>query len=301
MAPDMAFLRFLGFTMVRAGQGFWRNRMMSLAATATVILMLVLLSGLAIVLAGLNSGLSYIESKVGVTARLVDGLDSTAILALVGEVSALPGVESVEYVSPEMAMERLEDAYADRGQALDTGGAAISLYSSIEVALTDPSAAAAVGDALRDREEVEVITTRQEQYDKLLGVTNVVRLAGLSAMILVGLTVVFMIVNTIRIAVFSRSREIEIMRLVGASDAFIRWPFIVEGMLCGLLGAVVTVLLVAFVWGPIQPLLIEIFQMPTAVGAQFYTVVAVLIVSVGLTVGMLGSWISVRAHLASGA
>ena len=297
----MAFLRFLGFTMVRAGQGFWRNRMMSLAATATVILMLVLLSGLAIVLAGLNSGLNYIESKVGVTARLVDGLEGWEILALVADVSALPGVESVEHVSPEMAMDRLEEEYADRGQVLDTGGAEISLYSSIEVALIDPSAAASVGDALREREEVEVITTRQEQYDKLLGVTNVVRLAGLSAMILVGLTVVFMIVNTIRIAVFSRSREIEIMRLVGASDAFIRWPFIVEGMLCGLLGAVVTILLVALIWGPIQPLMVEIFQMPTAVGAQFYTVVAVLIVSVGLTVGMLGSWISVRAHLASGA
>ena len=198
-------------------------------------------------------------------------------------------------------MQRLEEEYAERGQVLDTGGAAISLYRSIEVALTDPTAARSVGDALRDREEIEVITTRQEQYDKLLGVTNVVRLAGVSAMVLVGLTVVFMIVNTIRIAVFSRSREIEIMRLVGASDAFIRWPFIVEGMLCGLLGALVTVFLVAFVWGPIQPLLIEIFQMPTAVGAQFYTLVAVLIVSVGLMVGMLGSWISVRAHLAAGA
>jgi cell division transport system permease protein len=297
----MAFLRFLGFTLVRAGQGFWRNRMMSLAATATVILMLVLLSGLTIVLGGLNSGLAYIESKVGVTARLVDGLDTAQIDQLVADVEALPGVESVEYVSPEMAMERLAQEYADRGQEFDTGGAAIRLYASVEVALTDPEAVGAVGDALRDRDEVQVITTRQEQYDKLLGVTNVVRLAGLSAMVLVGLTVVFMIVNTIRIAVFSRSREIEIMRLVGASDAFIRWPFIVEGMLCGLLGAFVTVLLVALVWSPIQPLLVEIFQMPTAVGAQFYTLVAILIVSVGLTVGMLGSWISVRAHLASGA
>ncbi len=297
----MGFLRFLGFTLVRAGQGFWRNKMMSLAATATVILMLVLLSGLVIVLGGLNSGLAYIESKVGVTARLVDELEPAAIDLLVADVGALPGVASVDYVSPEEAMQRLEEEYAGRGQTLDTGGAEIALYSSIEVALTDPSAARPLAVALGEREEIETITTRQEQYDKLLGVTNIVRLAGLSAMVLVGLTVVFMIVNTIRIAVFSRSREIEIMRLVGASDAFIRWPFIVEGMLCGLLGAIVTVLLVALVWSPIQPLLIEIFQMPTAVGAQFYTFVAVLILSVGLVVGTLGSWISVRAHLASGA
>lgn len=297
----MGFLRFLGFTLVRAGQGFWRNRMMSLAATATVVLMLVLLSGLVIVLGGLNSGLAYIESKVGVTARLVDDLEPAAIDQLVADVSAMPGVASVEYVSPEEAMQRLEAEYAERGQTLDTGGAEISLYSSIEIALTDPTMARPVAAALAEREEIETITTRQEQYDKLLGVTNVVRLAGLSAMVLVGLTVVFMIVNTIRIAVFSRSREIEIMRLVGASDAFIRWPFIVEGMLCGLLGAIATVLLVALIWGPIQPLLIEIFQMPTAVGAQFYTFVAVLILSVGLVVGMLGSWISVRAHLAAGA
>jgi cell division transport system permease protein len=297
----LAFLRFLGFTLVRAGQGFWRNRMMSLAATATVILMLVLLSGLIIVLGGLSSGLSYIESKVGVTARLVDDLSQEEIDALVADVSQIPGVASVEYVSPDEAMRRLEETYAERGQTLDTGGAEIALYASIEVDLTDPTMGSSVAEELSQRDEVERITTREEQYQKLLGVTNVVRLAGVSAMILVGLTVVFMIVNTIRIAVFSRSREIEIMRLVGASDAFIRWPFIVEGMFCGLLGAIVTVLLVALVWGPIQPLLIEIFQMPTAVGTQFYTFVAVLILTVGLVVGMVGSWISVRAHLASGA
>jgi cell division protein FtsX len=70
----MPFLRFVGFSIVRAWQGFWRNAMMSLAATATVILMLVLLSALFIVITGLNSGLEFIESKVAVTAQLVDNL-----------------------------------------------------------------------------------------------------------------------------------------------------------------------------------------------------------------------------------
>ena len=80
----MPLLRFVAFSVVRAWQGFWRNAMMSLAATSTVVLMLVLLSGLFIVLAGLNSGLQYIESKVGVTARLVDNLHQNRIDALRG-------------------------------------------------------------------------------------------------------------------------------------------------------------------------------------------------------------------------
>src|ERR671914_778783 len=97
----MTFVRFIGFSVVRAWQGFWRNAMMSVAATATVILMLVLLSGLFIVIAGLNSGLEYIESKVGVTARLVDDLPVGERNALIAYVEGLPGVASVEYVSPE--------------------------------------------------------------------------------------------------------------------------------------------------------------------------------------------------------
>ena len=78
----MRLPRFIAFAMIRAWQGFWRNAMMSLAATATVVLMLVLLSGLFIVLGGLNSGLQYIESKVGVTARLVDNLPQDQVDAL---------------------------------------------------------------------------------------------------------------------------------------------------------------------------------------------------------------------------
>lgn len=297
----MGFIRFLGFTLARAGQGFWRNGMMSLAATATVVLMLVLLAGLLIVLGGLDSGLTYIESKVGVTARLVDDVSSQRIDQITAEVEAVPGVAAVEYVSPEEALARLEQAYRERGQELDTGGAEITLYASLEVALSDPEAGDEVVAALAVYPEVERITTRQDQYDKLLGVIGLIRTIGLVAIVLVGLVVIFMVVNTIRIAVYSRAGEVEIMRLVGASDPFIRWPFIVEGILCGLIGAVVTVGLVALAWGPIQPLLVSVFQMPTAVSDQFLTGLAVLLVSVGLIIGALGSWISVRSNLSSAA
>lgn len=295
----MPFVRFIGFSFVRAWQGFWRNAMMSLAATATVILMLVLLAALAIVIAGLNSGLEFIESKVAVTARLVDDLPRGDRLALIEEVEGYPDVASVEYVSPDEAMERLRDSYREQGQELDLGGAdsTITLFASLEISPSDPNASAAVANRLSDSPHVVRILTKQAEYDTLLGIINLIRTIGLVAVGLVALTVLFMIINTIRIAVYSRANEIEIMRLVGASDSFIRWPFILEGVLCGLIGAVVTIVLVAAIWEPIQPVMVSVFQMPTAVSTQFLTTISLLLFAVGLGVGALGSWISVRSYL----
>jgi cell division transport system permease protein len=295
----MGFLRFIGFTIVRAWQGFWRNAMMSLAATATVVLMLVLLAALFIVISGLNAGLAFIESKVAVTARLADGTSFSERLELTNEILAMPGVASVDYVSPSDAMERLRQAYADTGQELDTGGANIKLFSSLEINLSEPDASSAVVNALDGHEHIERIITKQTEYETLLGIINVIRTVGIVIVGLVALTVLFMIINTIRIAVYSRSNEIEIMRLVGASDSFIRWPFILEGILCGLIGALITVILVTAVWDPIQPVMVTMFQMPTAVSAQFLATISVLLFAVGLGVGALGSWISVRSNLSS--
>ena len=294
----MPFVRFVGFSVVRAWQGFWRNAMMSLAATATVILMLVLLSALFIVISGLNSGLEFIERKVAVTAQLEDELTEESLALLTREVEAIPGVASVAYVSPEEAMRRLEAAYAETGQDLDLGGAEhITLFASLEISLSDPDASGNVSAALADDQRVERVLTKQAEYDTLLGIINVIRTVGIVGIGLVGLTVLFMIINTIRIAVYSRANEIEIMRLVGASDSFIRWPFILEGILCGLIGAFVTILLVAAVWDPIQPAMVSVFQMPTAVSARFLTTLSLLILVVGLGVGAIGSWISVRSYL----
>jgi len=295
----MAFVRFMGFSVVRAWQGFWRNAMMSLAATATVVLMLVLLAALFIVISGLNAGLEFIESKVAVTARLVDDLSYTDRQELTAEIREMPGVAGVEYVSPSKAMQRLRETYEQSGQELDTGGANIKLFASLEISLTDPEAADSVAAALADNRFVERILTKQAEYDALLGIINTIRTVGIAIVGLVGLTVLFMIINTIRIAVFSRAGEIEIMRLVGASDSFIRWPFILEGILCGLVGALVTIVIVAAVWDPIQPAMVNMFQMPTAVSTRFLTTLSLLVLSVGLGVGALGSWISVRSYLAS--
>ena len=297
----MKFLRFIGFSIVRAWQGFWRNAMMSLAATATVVLMLVLLAALFIVISGLNAGLEFIESKVAVTAQLEDDVSEPGLDRLLADVERMPGVASVTYVSPERAMARLRASYRAIGRELDLGDreSDIKLFASLEVDLTDPNASGDVTAALDEDPLVRAVLTKQAEYDTLLTIINVVRTVGIIGVGLVGLTVLFMIINTIRIAVYSRATEIEIMRLVGASDSFIRWPFILEGILCGLIGSVVTAILVTAVWDPIQPAMVSIFQMPTAVSNQFLATITLLLFAVGLGVGALGSWISVRSYLAA--
>jgi cell division transport system permease protein len=115
---------------------------------------------------------------------------------------------------------------------------------------------------------------------------------------IVGLTVLFIIVNTIRLAVVARAEEIEIMRLVGASDAFIRWPFIFEGALVGLLGAAITIGLLILVQARLAGLLSDFFEvLPVQASAMVGQNVALIVLGTGVGIGVLGSYLSVRSYL----
>ena len=112
-----------------------------------------------------------------------------------------------------------------------------------------------------------------------------------------GVIALFIIVNTIRLAVFARADEIEIMRLVGASDAFIRWPFVFEGAFVGFLGAALTLVVLAVAAEPINNFMVEFFRvLPLEVGSMTRDLVT-LVMGTGVGLGILGSWVSVRTYL----
>jgi cell division transport system permease protein len=113
----------------------------------------------------------------------------------------------------------------------------------------------------------------------------------------VGLIVLFIIMNTIRIAVVSRADEIEIMRLVGASDAFIRWPFVLEGALVGLFGAVLTIVLLLVVQAPVNDFLKGYFTVFPITDELIIREVALIVLGTGAGIGILGSYLSVRSCL----
>jgi cell division transport system permease protein len=292
-------IHFLAFSLQRAAEGLWRNRVMTLAATVTMILMLVLLASLVIVLSGMQAGLDFVESKVEVRAELQEGVPQERVDALRDHVAALPEVEGVTYVSKEEALAQFRARLADGQEDLTEVVGSNPLPAQLVVKLRDPREFGAVRSTLLEPSGVVLrVVEQQSNVDRLVSITGLLHTVGIIIIALVGLTVLLVVVNSIRMALMSRSDEIEIMRLVGASDAFVRWPFIFEGLLVGLLGALVTLGLLSLAAAPISQLAATIAgQVPVGFGDRLSSQVAAVVMTAGLGLGGFGAWLSVRAYL----
>jgi cell division transport system permease protein len=291
-------LTFVVFSMRRAWQGFWRNALMSLAATLTMVLMLLLLSGFFILQNVLLASLAFVEQKVEVVAYVENTATQDQVDELVAMVDAMPETASVEFVSRDEALRRFREAQQAQGREdLTKYLEANPLYASINVKLTAPGDLAAVAAALRDEPIVRNVLNIEALVDRVVTVTSVVRTAGVAMVAIVGLIVLFIIVNTIRLAVVARAEEIEIMRLVGASDAFIRWPFVFEGALVGLLGALITLGLLVAAADPLTTAMVGFFNILPLQFGSLARDTAVIVTVTGLGLGVLGSWLSVRTYL----
>ena len=291
-------LSFLFFSVSRAWQGFWRNAAMSLAATATMTLMLMLLAGFWIIQAGFLASLSYVEDKVGVVADLEDNAKAVDIRALEGRLMALPQVTDVEFISKDEALRRYREERADDGQPDLTAFLAVNpLPASLEAKLVSPEDYRAVVAFLEDEDIVRKVQNIEDTTDRLVALSNFLRTFGVLLLAVIGAIVLFIVINTIRLAVLGRAEEIEVMRLVGASDAFIRWPFVFEGALVGLLGAAVTLGVLIGAAEPLWRFMTGFFQiLPINIGSISRDV-TVLVVGAGMGLGIVGAWVSVRTYL----
>jgi cell division transport system permease protein len=291
---------FVVFSLRRAWQGFWRNALMSLAATATMVLMLILLAGFWIIQTGLLAALDFTESKVEVDVNLQLTATQLEIDALGAKIKAMPEVSAVTFVSRDEALARFRQSMKDQNREdLSTYLDKNPFPASYEVKLKDPSLAATVAANLQPEKEPAVrnVLDTKETAQNVKTVTDILRTAGSVILLVIGVIVLFIIVNTIRLAVFARSEEIEIMRLVGASDAFIRWPFVFEGAMVGLFGAAITLATLYLLADPIGNVMVGFFRvLPLSFGGLARDVV-VLVSAAGLGLGVLGSWLSVRTYL----
>jgi len=269
--------------------GFRRAPMLSALSITTIAFSLFAFGLFSLVAVNIRKTLSDVESRVEIRAFLADGTAVEVVSAAMGDIGAFPEVSRVEYVSPDSALAR---ARAELGEFKDVFESAF-LPASIDVRMReghrDPASLRTIAGRIKSFEFVDDVRYGEDWVDKLYRIRNVATAAGVILGLAFAAVAVIIIGATIRMAVMARAREISIMRLVGATDAFIRRPFLIEGFLKGVLGGLLALALTWFA---------SVVISRNFVQTEFFSRgLASLGIIGGAVIGVLGSSLSVGRHL----
>jgi cell division transport system permease protein len=238
-----------------------------------------------------SRALRSVEDRVEIRAFVVDGTPVEAVATALGDIGAFPEVERAVRITPEQALQRARSEMPEFQDVFEAG----VLPASIEVRLRpghrDPATVKAVADRIATYPFIDDVRYGQEWVVKLYNIRNVAGATGVVLGIAFAAVSVIIIGSTIRLAVLARAREISIMRLVGATNGFIRRPFLVDGLFKGLLGGALALLLTWLAHGAINRYLLET--------TFFDRNVAIIGVVCGGLIGLVGSALSVGRHLRS--
>lgn len=290
-------LRSWARALRQAVQSITRSGLMSLASLATVSVSLLVLAVVACLAVNLNLMAQELESQLEIRAFLRDGVDPAAQQALIEQVQALEGVRSVTFISKEEGLEIMRERLGEQRWILE-GLEENPLPDSLQIELADPHQVVTVAEKVAAFPQVEKVRYGQGIAERLLAVTRAIRIAGLGMVLLLMVATVFTLANTIRLAVEARRREIAIMKLVGATDWFIRRPFVVAGILLGTMGAAVAAGLVYMGYRYLVRFLVTNLPfVPVASPAELMQPLGSGLLALGALLGMIGSWISLRRYL----
>lgn len=286
------------FFWSEVAQNFSRNMVMALTAIGTVAISIIVLGVFLFMRGSFDLVMKSIVTKVDIAVYLKDDATPADIDTMMRQLRADPRVDAVRFVSKQEALAQLRRQL--RGQ-VNLGLINVNpLPNSFVVHTADPADVPAVAAQLQTRPAVSFVNYGSRVTEKLLKMSQVVGLIGLGIIILLLVATALIIHNTIRLTVFARQREINIMQLVGATNWTIRWPFVLEGLLTGLIGALVGLAVLWPSYRALAPkLALNLPFLPLNLAAVPIGDLALELLAVGALVGMLASLFSVSRHLQS--
>ena len=275
-----------------------RNNWMTFAAVGTVAVSLFILGVFLILALNMNRAASLLESQVQISVYIKDELKEAEEEALGEKIRALQGIESVKYVDRAEAKKRLTERLGDQKYLLDALGEKNPLPNSYEVTVRQPDMVETAAKQIERMDGVEAAKYGQDVVEHLFDITRLVRLFGVLLILLLGSATIFIIANTIRLTVFARRREIAIMKYVGATDEFIRWPFVLEGIVLGCIGGVISAFVLrSFYAGVAHKVYDTLAFFPLIPQSPFMNYVSIVIVLLGMGIGAMGAWVSLKRFL----
>jgi len=286
----------VAFFWAEVAQNFTRNITMAVTAVGTVAIAIVLLGVFLFLRQSFDLMIQTVAGQINIRAYLKDDAAPADIQAMQNSLAADPRVASVQFIDKKQAM--LELRKQMRGQMnLDVLNVN-PLPNTLQVVPRDPYDISALADALRLKPAVAKVNDGGTVTEKLLKVETAVSLAGAGVVALLLIATALLIYNTIRLTVFARQREINIMQLVGATRWTVRWPFVFEGILSGAVGAAIGLVLLWIGYRTIVPkVALNLPFLPFKLESVPIGNLALELLLVGAVVGMLASMLSVGRYL----
>ena len=291
-------LSSISYSARDAFRSLWRNKFMTAASIATVAISLLILGSAWLLVINSNYLAEMMESELEINIYLKDEVPREEADALKSVIAAIPGVAETIFVPREEGLKTLEDRFGESTDLLQALGDKNPLPDVYRVKAADAASVPEIARLAAEMEKVETVRYGQGMVEKLLLLTKWLRTAGVIVIIAIALAAVFLIATTIRLTVFARRREIGIMKLVGATNWYIRWPFFLEGMIIGLTGALIAVGAINLFYGRLtENIALTISFLPVMKDKTIMYGIFRNLFIMGTALGALGSAISLRRFL----
>ena len=288
------------------GEGFsnvFKNKK-STGASLMIMCATMIIFGIFLILGeNINHFVDEVESEQGIQVFVKNDATQEQIDELGEKIRAIDGVSTVDFVSKDEALEQMKERFGDRQDLLDGYEGENNIFTaSYVVTLTDLTKSKEVQEQINTYDAVKKITSKDEVVTTLINLANGIKIVTGVILALLIIISIFIIANTIKLTVHARRKEISIMKYVGATNGFIRWPFIVEGMIIGILASIISIVIVGGAYTLIADKLVssEFMQLINmsliSFGDMFNSIIFVYML-LGIGIGVLGSVISMRKYL----
>ena len=283
------------FFLKEAFRALQRNAAPSLAATVTVLLTALVLGIFIPIVQATTGTANEVRGRVLVDVYVANEAKDSEVSQLEEELAATPNVKSVEFISKEEALEKEKKRNPEAFELLGSN----PLPDSFRIYPDDPDEVGAIVTHLEAQNlaAVDEVRDREDDTDKILKATGFVKaLTAMLAALLI-LASIALVANTIRLSIFARRREVEVMKLVGATNWFIRWPFVIEGLIVGAMGGILATLLLAIAKETFVDPLSDRFALIAAPDTIDFPVLIVLLLLSCMAVSAVGSGMTLRRFL----
>lgn len=284
----------LKYLLSEGFKNVWKNWMMSVASIGVLVLCLLLTGAAALFSMNISNALKSIESQNSITIYLDDDVETDAALKIGEKIKVLSNVLNCNFYSKEKAVERFKEELGSIFEGIKDNN---PFPHAFHVTLKDISKYSETVEQIKKIKGIDSVVNRSELFEKLTKFDQLVSISGVFIVIVLGLVSLFILSNTIRLTMYSRRFEISIMKSVGATDWFVRIPFIVEGIIIGIISAVISATTLKFLYDILIAYINKMIPFSHIPFSSVSLPIFLAFVAAGIAFGLIGGIISISKYL----